>query len=203
MRRCVDYVNCLSSVDWHGCRGVYSISCLIDGASADFVGFLGRCLISPGKACGCFAPARSRVFSFLRDGGGDFLSTPFPQYILGGCLLACSPIAIECDKCVASPCSDINTGLLFIFRPTPFPRLFPICLLDVFPRPRAWDVRAGYLICGCGHCCGLPACFIPISLSRSRSFAIAVRPVIFLVGLFLACGRMWRCWVLRPACLVD
>ena len=72
MRRCVDYVNCLSSVDWHGCRGVYSISCLIDGASAVFVGFLSRCLISPGKACGCFAPARSRVFSFLRERRGRF-----------------------------------------------------------------------------------------------------------------------------------
>lgn len=95
MRRCVDYVNCLSSVDWHGCRGVYSISCLIDGASADFVGFLGRCLISPGKACGCFAPARSRVFSFLRDGGGDFFSTPSINTYSGATLLTCSSIAIE------------------------------------------------------------------------------------------------------------
>ena len=72
MRRCVDYVNCLSSVDWHGFRGVYSISCLIDGASAVFVGFLSRCLISPGKACGCFAPARSFVFSFLWERRGRF-----------------------------------------------------------------------------------------------------------------------------------
>lgn len=121
----------------------------------------------------------------------------------GGCLLACSPIAIEWDKCVASPCSDIDVEYHFSFLPTPSPRLFSVCLLELSPAPGAEGCAGGYLICGCGHGCDLPACFLTVPLSRSRSFAILerfallgcvawlsrrCRSVIFLVGLFLSCG---------------
>ena len=107
---CVDFVDCLLSVDWRGCHRVYCILCLVDGTSADFVGFLGRCLISSDKAGGFSPPHAPFVFSFLWERRGRFFisRSSSSQYILWGCLLACSPIAIEWDKCVASPCSDID-----------------------------------------------------------------------------------------------
>ena len=93
------------------------------------------------------------------------------QYLPVSGLLACFPIAIEWDKCVASPCSDIDTGLLFIFRPTPSRLLFPICLLGLFPRPHGVGCASAYLICCCGRGGGLPACFlVPCrSLAPARS----------------------------------
>lgn len=71
---CVDFVDCLLSVDWRGRHRVYCISCLVDGASADFVGFLGRCLISSDKAGGFSPPHVPLFFPFFGSGGGDFLS---------------------------------------------------------------------------------------------------------------------------------
>lgn len=69
---CVDFVNCLLSVDWCGRHRVYCISCLVDGASADFVGFLGRCLISSDKAGGFSPPYAPLFFPFFGSDGGDF-----------------------------------------------------------------------------------------------------------------------------------
>ena len=69
---CVDFVDCLLSVDWRGRHRVYCISCLVDGASADFVGFLGRCLISPDKAGGFSPPHAPLFFPFFGSDGGDF-----------------------------------------------------------------------------------------------------------------------------------
>lgn len=217
------------------------------------------------------APARSRVFSFLRDGGGDFFFiNALPSIHTRG--LLCLPVPrlrLRWDKCVASPCSDIDTGLLFIFRPTPSRLLFQICLLRLVPpsapgRGRRWLLP----ICGCGHGCGLPAspsCRSALSLPLVRYYdtvhpawrvawlscrfrdvitrrasplrsmwlkrfnrcgflsnhpsvacddvmsfnpigfilSLLARPVIFLVCLFLACGRMMRCRVLHSACLVG
>lgn len=71
---CVDFVDCLLSVDWRGRHRVYCISCLVDGASADFVGFLGRCLISSDKAGGFSPPHAPLFFPFFGSDGGDFLS---------------------------------------------------------------------------------------------------------------------------------
>lgn len=42
-----------------------------------------------------------------------------------------------------------------------------------------------------------------IQSHRVHHLSLLARPVIFLVCLFLACGRMMRCRVLRPACLVG
>lgn len=158
-------------------------------------------------------------------------------------------------------------GASFYLSPDPLSPALPDLLASTCsPAPgrgRRWLLS----ICGCGRGDGLPACFISVSLSRSRSLATAARfilrvvllavpsvpcrhraraspppsiwlkrfnrcgflfnhlsvacgdvmsfnsigfvisllarPVIFLVGLFLACGRIRRCRVLRPAFLVD
>ena len=93
---CVDFVDCLLSVDWSGRHRVYCISCLVDGASADFVGFLGRCLISPDKAGGFSPPHAPLFFPFFGSGGGDFFYLSliiFSIHTLG--LLAC--LFSDCD----------------------------------------------------------------------------------------------------------
>ena len=65
-------------------------------------------------------------------------------------------------SCPVSPCS------LFSFRPSPppSPRLFSACLLELVPRPRAWDVLAWCPVCCCGWDGDLPANHRAVPLSR-------------------------------------
>lgn len=58
--------------------------------------------------------------------------------------------------------------LSFPSRPTPSPRLSSICLLKLFPRPRAWDVRAGGRFAAAG---GTTVCLLPIVSCRSLAIA--------------------------------
>lgn len=54
------------------------------------------------------------------------------------------------------------------FRPTPSRRLFPICLLALFPRPRAWDALANGRFAAAG---GMPICLFPVMSCRSLACA--------------------------------
>lgn len=116
----------------------------------------------------------------------------------GAALLTCSPIAIEWDKCVASSYSDIDTGYPFPFARPPSPLLFPICLLDLIPRPRGVGCAGVYLICGCGHGDDLPACFLTVPLSRYRSFATTARFALRGVLLGYPAGSVPSSLVVRP-----
>lgn len=63
--------------------------------------------------------------------------------------------------------------VLFLARPPPSRPLLSVCLLELVPRPRAWEARAVRTICGGGRAVLLACVLIPScrSLAR-RSFAI-------------------------------
>lgn len=81
---------------------------------------------------------RSLLCFFLSLGatGAIFFINALPLNTYSGA--TCSPVPrlrLRLDKCVASPCSDIDVGFSFLFRPTPSRLLFPICLLRLVPPP--------------------------------------------------------------------
>lgn len=127
-----------------------------------------------------FAPARSRVFSFLRDGGGDFFISLIIILSIHTRWLLCLPVLrlrLRWDKCVASQLR-YRYELSFSFRPTPSPRLFSLCLLNLVPRPRAWEALAAVdlrLRAWRRSACLLP-CRAALSLPLVRYFG-TVRPV--------------------------
>ena len=92
-------------------------------------------------------------------------------------------------------------GFLFSFARPPLSSALSDLLAWIIPPPPGVGCASVYLICGCGRGGGLPACFLAVPLSRSRSFATAARfalrgvllarSVFFLVGLFLICWRVW------------
>ena len=91
-----------------------------------------------------------------------------------------------------SPCSLV---LFFPFALPPRFWLSRACLLELLPRPRAWDVRAYLSICGCGRDVCLLAC-LPVRAAHSlRSFAFSRRPAVWRVvwlrssASLLACSR--------------
>lgn len=91
-----------------------------------------------------FSP-RSLLCSFLSLGATGaifFSSTPSPSIHTRELLTCPFPrLRLRWDKCVASR-FRYRYETSFSFRPTPSPWLFPICLFDVVPRPRAWEALA-------------------------------------------------------------
>ena len=77
-------------------------------------------------------------------------------------------------------------SLSFSFRPAPSPRLFPICLLDLIPRPPGRGRRGLMSICGCGRRADLLARYRSRAAhSAHRSFAFSRRSA---VACFASCG---------------
>lgn len=79
----------------------------------------------------------------------------------------------------------------FFSRPSPSPRLSSVCLLELFPRPRAWDVRASCLFAVCGRsvrfaCVACVPCRSLTAFVRS-CLVIALAVVVLPVGLPIAC----------------
>ena len=85
------------------------------------------------------------------------------------------------DSCVwgirstvlATPVLIISSDFFLSPIPSPSPRLSSVCLLDLIPRPRAWEARAKERF---AIACSVPACLLPITSCRSlahRSFATA------------------------------
>lgn len=115
----MDYVDFLFSVAWLWFRGVYSISCLIDGASAVFVGFLGRrfCffLVRPVGVC-----PRSLLCFFLSLGaaGAFFISLIFLSISISW-LLAHPDLRLDGDKRVAFHGFRYRCGIFFFLSPDP------------------------------------------------------------------------------------
>lgn len=183
-------------------------------------------------------------------------------------MLAHPGLRLDGDKCVASHGLRYRCGVFFFSLARP-PRLFSsVCLLELIPRPRAWDelvavdlrlralrrsacllsyraalslplVRYSGAVRPAGHVAWLFCRFCAVTvlvrprlvrcglkrfnrcgfLSRHPSVAcgdvmpfnnplwlilsLLASSVIFLVRLFISCGRMVRCLVLRPAHLVG
>lgn len=109
--------------------------------------------------CRSLALALPRLpFSRGIKGEGDFFFIEFPRL---PCHLSHSSretMRMRGDEIVLS----------FPSRPTPSPRLSSICLLKLFPRPRAWDVRAGGRFAAAG---GTTVCLLPIVSCRSLAIA--------------------------------
>lgn len=73
--------------------------------------------------------------------------------------------------------------MIFLFRPSPSRRLFPICLLELVPRPRGVGCANGRSICGCGRDGGLLAFIVSCRSLAERSFAFVLPDV----RVFLSC----------------
>lgn len=119
--------------------------------------------------------------------------------------LLCLPVLrlrLRWDKCVASRLR-YRYELSFSFRPTPSPRLFSLCLLDLVPRPLGVGCAGVYLICCCGHGDGLPAspsCRSALSLPLVR-YCGSVRPA----GRIAWLSRRFRAVIVRrssPSCSI-
>ena len=119
-----------------------------------------------------------------RDGTCGFLGWGCGWRVMR-CLLDVVRAADEMMRC-SCPCVPSS---FFSFRPAPPPRLFPICLLDLIPRPPGRGRRGRMSICGCGRWVGLLACHLSVPLSRYRSFAILVG---LRSGSLLVCGHLLR-----------
>lgn len=105
------------------------------------------------------------------------------------------------------PLPRYRCGISFPSRPTPSPRLSSVCLLDLIPRPRAWDElaavdlrlrawRRSSCLLSYRAALSLPLvryCGSTRPAGRVATLSCRCRSVIFLVGLFLTCGRMVRC----------
>lgn len=104
-------------------------------------------------------------------------------------------------------------GIFFSLSPDPpSPALSNLLASACSPAPgRGRRGRLGFAAAGVAAIC-LLASFLCRSLAIARSLLplgsscvgeLLARPAIFIVCLFIACVRMMRCRVLRPACLVG
>ena len=85
--------------------------------------------------------------------------------------------------------------LSFIFRPTPSPWLFSICLLELFPRPRAEGGAGGERSAAAG---GMMICLLPIMSCRSLAIARSLLRFgspcgVMLLGLFYFAIKAFQC----------
>ena len=131
------------------------------------------CLLCDVVACG----ALLLRIGWRRDGACGFLGWGCGWRVMR-CLLDVVRAADEMMRC-SCPCVPSS---FFSFRPAPSPRLFPICLLDLIPRPPGRGRRGRMSICGCGRLVGLLAChclYAALSLIARSLFSSI-------------CGRVFR-----------
>ena len=149
---------------------------------------------SSDKACGCFVPARSFVFfPFFGSEGGDFFISLIIFLSIPIRVATCLPILrlrLDGNKCVASPCSDIDMRHPFHLALPPLPDSSRFACFDLFPRPPGRGMSGLMPICRCWLRVGLLACHRPhaaLSLIARSLFLIGLR-----AGALSVCGCLLR-----------
>lgn len=135
-----------------------------------------------------FYPYRRAAVSAMwrsRDGAGVAVC---PLACLGGAWFRPSFLSVVSSLLRLIPLSCFSL-FLFPFRPTPSCGFSLACWFQLVPRPRAWEERTKWSICGCGRDGDLLASYRVVSLSRLRSFAFVLPAARVFISclVFLAC----------------